>query len=100
MRELFIYYRSPRDSAARVQASVREFQARLIAAHPGLAARLMCRPVAVDGVDTWMETYSMDPTHSPRGVEAALEREIERQAAGLAPLLIGPRHVEVFEACA
>jgi hypothetical protein len=100
MRELFIYYRSPRDSAARVQAGVREFQARLAQAHPGLVARLMCRPVAVDGVDTWMETYSMDPTHSALGVEPALEREIEQQAACLAPLLIGPRHVEVFTACA
>ena len=100
MRELFIYYRSPRDAAARVMANVRDFQARLIEGHPGLAARLMRRPVDLDGVDTWMETYSMDPTHSPNGVDPALQFEIERQAAGLAPLLIGPRHVEVFEPCA
>jgi hypothetical protein len=100
MRELFIYYRTRPDSAARVRTCVRDFQARLTAGHPGLAARLMCRPESVDGATTWMETYSMDPTHSPLGVSPALALEIEQQAAGLAACLIGARHVEVFEPCA
>ena len=100
MRELFIYYRSPQDEAARVRACVHDFQARLTAGHPGLVARLMCRPGIVDGATTWMETYAMDPTHSPQGVSPALALEIEQQATCLAPCLIGMRHVEVFEACA
>lgn len=100
MSELFIYYRSPEADAARVMAHVHDFQARLTAGHPGLLARLLRRPVPVDGVDTWMETYAMDPTQHPRGISTALAREIEAQAAGLAPCLLGARHVEVFEPCA
>jgi hypothetical protein len=100
MRELFIYYRSPQDEADRVAGRVREFQARLTAGHPGLVARLMCRPEVVDGANTWMETYSMNPAHSPEGIAPALAREIEQQAACLSSCLIGERHVEVFTPCA
>lgn len=100
MRELFIYYRSPQDEATRVRVLVRELQARLTAGHPGLVARLMRRPEIVDGAHTWMETYSMNPAHSPQGVSPALAQEIEAQARCLAPCLIGTRHVEVFEPCA
>jgi hypothetical protein len=100
MRELFIYYRAPRDEAARVVYLVREFQARLTAGHPGLAARLLCRPEVVDGNHTWMETYSMNAALCPDGIGAELADAIERGASCLAPCRIGPRHVEVFAPCA
>jgi hypothetical protein len=100
MRELFIYYRSPQDEAGRLVALVQDFQARLTERHPGLAARLMCRPDVVDGVRTWMETYSMNAAISPDGISAALAQEIEDQAACLAACRIGTRHVEVFAPCA
>lgn len=100
MRELFIYYRSPQDEAANVARRVHEFQARLTAGHPGLVARLLCRPEVVDGVHTWMETYSMNPAHNSDGIVPALAAEIEAQARCLAPCLIGARHVEVFAPCA
>lgn len=100
MRELFIYYRSAEDEAAGVVGQVREFQARLTAGHPGLEARLMCRPEIVDGVHTWMETYAMNAADHPDGISAALAQEIEQQALCLVPCLIGTRHVEVFAPCA
>ncbi len=100
MHELFIYYRSREDEATRVADLALEFQARLAEGHPGLVARLLRRPEIVDGTHTWMETYSMDPVHSPNGVSPALAQEIERQAEVLRPCLAGERHVEVFTSCA
>jgi hypothetical protein len=100
MRELFIYYRSRQDEVSRVASLVLEFQSRLAATHPGLAARLLRRPEIVDGTHTWMETYSMNPMHSPNGISPALAQEIERQAEALRPCLAGERHIEVFTPCA
>jgi hypothetical protein len=100
MRELFIYYRSPHEMAARVAALAGGFQAALAARHPGLQARLLQQPEAADGMHTWMETYSMNSMTSPEGVSADLEREIEHEARVLEPCLAGPRHVEVFAPCA
>ena len=100
MHELFIYYRAHQDQAGRVASLVLEFQARLAAGHPGLAARLLRRPEIVDGTHTWMETYSMNPLHSPNGISPALAQEIERLAEALLPCLAGERHVEVFTPCA
>ncbi len=100
MRELFIYYRSPQDEADRLVALVRDFQVRLAERHPGLTARLMCRPGTVDGMRTWMETYAMNAAHCRDGISAALAQEIERQAVCLGACRIGARHVEVFTPCA
>jgi hypothetical protein len=100
MHELFIYYRSRQDEAAHVASLVREFQSRLAADHPGLVARLLRCPQIVDGTHTWMETYSMDPLHSPDGISPALAQAIEREAGVLLPCLAGGRHVEVFTPCA
>jgi hypothetical protein len=100
MRELFIYYRSPQEMAARVAALAGEFQAALVARHAGLQARLLRRPEPADGMHTWMETYSMNSMTSPEGVNADLEREIAQAARVLAPCLTGPRHIEVFTPCA
>ena len=95
-RELFIYYRLAEANTAAAAALVRTFQARLRAAEPALAARLLRRPPAADGMATWMETYALDATQRPAGIDAALQAQIEAEAAPLRPLLDGTRHTEVF----
>ena len=100
MRELFIYYRLRSIDAAAAQAAVHTYQAALRAHHPPLIARLLRRPEETDGYQTWMETYTIDPLREPAGISPELQAEIERHAQSLAPWLAGPRHTEVFIACA
>lgn len=100
MRELFIYYRSPADRQAEVVERVRAFQARLCRRHPQLVARLLRRPELRDGHQTWMETYALPTMHSPDGVSAELQQDIEVEATCLAGCIEGARHTEVFIACA
>ena len=100
MRELFVYYRVRVDDADAVLMRVRGLQARLVARHPGLTARVLRRPEAVDGSQTWMEVYALDPVQGPHGVDAGLQAAIEREAAASLPSLDGQRHAEVFVALA
>ena len=100
MRELFVYYRVRAADAAAAQAAVQRFQAQLRAQHPQLITRLLRRPDAIDGRQTWMETYATDPQHDRVGIDARLQDAIEAGARVLTPLLDGPRHTEVFIACA
>ena len=100
MREVFVYYRVRVADASAVHAAAQAMQARLRARHPGLIARLMRRADAPTGDETWMETYAVDPARAPEGVSAALEAAIAVAAIALQPLLAGPRHAEVFIACA
>lgn len=100
MRELFIYYRSQPDHAATVQARVREFQAALCRAHPGLVARLLRRPEERNGLLTWMETYAIEPMSPSRRLDDDLQRQIEQHAESLHGLIEGDRHTEVFVSCA
>ena len=98
-RELFVYYRVAAASAYGAQAAVETLQAALREAHPGLEARLLRR--RSDGpagdAETWMETYARPA--SPGGVDAALQRAIEKGAAtALAAWVDGARHGEAFEA--
>lgn len=94
--ELFIYYRADPERAEALADAVRAMQAALCREHPGLVARLLCRPELRDGLHTWMEAYAL-----PQGAsEVVLAAAIERAAAGLAPLLAGPRRAEHFIACA
>jgi Domain of unknown function (DUF4936) len=100
-RRLFIYYRvnstqlhAAIDAATRLQAALR-------ARHPGLEAQLMRRADAADSNATLMEIYAIDALASPAGIQAGLRLDIEQQAsAALAALIVGPRHVEEFDACA
>jgi hypothetical protein len=100
VRELFIYYRLQLVDAAAWQAKVLAMQRSLKSRHPGLQARLLCRPEPVDGWQTWMETYAW-PGH-PGGVSKALQDEIESlakdAAAAVSPAPL--RHIEVFAPCA
>ena len=101
MRELFIYYRVRSEQAAAALVAARSFQARLGQAFPELRMRLLQRPEATDGCQTWMETYATDPMNAPQGITPAHEAAIESMAeAALLPYLAGPRHTEVFIACA
>ncbi len=103
MRELFVYYRVARHAVAPAQTAVLAMQAQLRRKHPSLVARLLCREAlsaAEDADPTWMETYVMDPTRADGEVDLALQAEIERAANTLGSGLIGPRHTEVFIACA
>lgn len=95
MNELFIYYRARPERAPAVQAAVAQLHARLRAQHPALVARLLQRPGEDKGLQTWMETYASDA-----GIGSDLQAQIEEQAHALLPLIEGPRHVEVFIACA
>jgi len=100
MRELYVYYRVPAAAVARTEREVRALQADLRSAHPGLRARWLRRPVEPDVTETWMEIYAVDPAIAPDGIDADLEQAIASTAACRLTGIDGPRHVEVFLACA
>ena len=100
MRELYVYYRVPADAVTRTEREVRALQADLRKAHPELRARWLRRPAEPDVPQTWMEVYATDPSFAPDGVNADLEQAIVTSAARCLTGIEGPRHVEVFFACA
>ena len=100
MRELYVYYRVPERDAVEAEADAVRLQAALRTKTPGLLTRLLRRPVASDGFTTWMEVYAMDAVVEPAGVGASLQADIEREAERHLTRIAGPRHVEVFVACA
>lgn len=57
-RRLYVYYRVPQAQLVATVAAVRQVQAALAAAHPGLQAELLRRPELRDGDVTLMETYA------------------------------------------
>lgn len=85
MVDLYVYYKVREQDAARLEPLVRAMQARL-----GHAAQLKRRPLAADGLQTWMEVYP--------AADAAFSGALERAAreAGLESLIQGPRRAEVF----
>ncbi len=101
-RELFIYYKVRGAAAAAALVAVHALQQQLRAEHPALVARLLRRPGEADGLQTWMETYSIGAGNADapndEGVDAELQMQIERAAAVLAPYLASPRRLEVFVA--
>ena len=96
MRELFVYYRVRSADTAAAHAAVRAMQHGLRQTHPGLATRLLTRAGEGDGLQTWMETYSL--AGSAEGIAPGIETQIEARAASWSDLLAGPRHVEAFVA--
>lgn len=102
--ELYIYYRAADHQAQAVRCAVTDMQAALRQEIPGLRARLLRRCDAAEGLDTWMETYSVSSASRGDGVsnvvKDALRSAIEQRAAVWAHLISGVRHVEVFEPCA
>ena len=100
MRELYVYYRVPATATARTERELAEMQTFLRAAHPGLRARWLRQPAEAGDMQTWMETYAVDPGVAPEGIDSSLEQAIESAAAERLTGIAGPRHVEVFLACA
>ncbi len=99
--ELFIYYRAAAHQAAAITAAVGSMHSALRLEMPELRVRLLRRPLVNDaGEHTWMETYALDPISHPAGVDASCAKLIERHAANWSDLRSGPRHQELFEACA
>ena len=86
---LFIYYKVNADQHHTLAPRVRELQSHLQTRHPGLSCELLQRPVAAQGIETWMESY-----RHPTGVDDQLAAAIE--AAALAASLPLPRHTERF----
>ena len=96
MRELFIYYRVHVAGEATACDIVSTFQAELRRRFPGLSTRLLRRPQALDGTQTWMEVYAVDALKNAGGITVEIEREIAAVALALAPCMEGGRHVEAF----
>ena len=89
MADLYVYYKVRLDNTARLELLVRAMQSRLAAQH-GVAVQVKRRPEAKDGMQTWMEVYpAVDNDFT-----AALAQAV--RAAGLADLIEGPRHTEMF----
>ena len=98
MRELFVWYRVRAERVDAAFESVRAMQRSLMAAWPGLQARLLTRADAA-GVPTWMETYARATgPGSGDGIDRALEVAIESAARRLDALIEGERHSEAFDA--
>jgi hypothetical protein len=89
MFDLYVYYKVRAENAARLEPLVRVMQARLAQRLSG-AVQLKRRPEARDGLQTWMEVYQ----NADEAFRAALEHA--GLDAGLAGLVEGPRHTEVF----
>lgn len=87
--DLYVYYKLKAASSADALLAARAMQARL-AARWGIAGQLKHRPGAEAGLSTWMEVYPAVPP----GFQDSLQAEAD--AAGLAALAVGGRHVEVF----
>jgi Domain of unknown function (DUF4936) len=85
-RRLYVYYRVAEAQLPATVLAVRQVQAALVAAHPGLQAELLRRPELRDGEVTLMETYAGPLTDT---LHAAIT-----QATSALPQ---PRHSEQFD---
>jgi hypothetical protein len=89
MIDLYVYYKVRAQNASRLEPLVRAMQARLCA-KLGVAGNLKRRPEAHDGMQTWMEVY-------PAVADTfAASLEVAAGEAGMAGLIEGGRHAEVF----
>ena len=86
---LYIYYQVGDAHAATLLPQVRAMQAALAAEH-GIKAGLKRRPESEQGLQTWMEIY----TNAAPDFGATLDAAVT--AAGVAHLVHGSRHTEVF----
>ena len=99
-RRLFIYYRVDATQAGEAVEAAARMQSALRERHPQLRAELL-RRADDDAHATLMETYALDASTSPAGIDGALRADIESRAAeAMARWIVGTRHVEEFDACA
>lgn len=100
-QELFVYYKAEVAHEAAVTSAVSLMQSALRLENECLRARLLRRPMAdASHLHTWMEIYSIDGPHQHDGIDEPCVALIERHAQAWSELRCGPRHLEVFEACA
>jgi len=86
---LYIYYQVGDAHAATLLPQVRAMQAALAAEH-GIKAGLKRRPESEQGLQTWMEIYENAGPAFGAALAAAAD------AAGIARLIDGRRHTEMF----
>lgn len=99
-RQVFVYWRVASADARVAMQAMRDLQRRLQGQYPGLRAGLYVRSEPSASEATLMETYAVGAMYAAQGLDADLQRHIERAGAALLlPWLRGARHVEVFEAC-
>lgn len=94
---LFIYYKVESAQAQTLRDRVQSMQRSLCQQLPGLMAQMLVR-VDAHPHQTWMEVYQ-----HPQGVDAAMQKQIDRAALAMQAETcgqLGPRHVEVFAPCA
>ncbi|HET8869498.1 MAG TPA: DUF4936 family protein [Aquabacterium sp.] len=94
---LFVYYKVESARAEQLKARVQSMQHALKAQYPQLDAKMLVR-VDAHPHQTWLEVYQ-----HPDGIDSSLQREIDRAALSIQTESfgqLGPRHVEVFAACA
>ena len=95
--ELYVYYGVAASSLPATVDAVRALQRRLCAQHLGLKARVLQRSDDTSEFITLMEIYAFeDGAH--RGIDDTLRAHIDAAASVVAAWLIGPRHVECFDA--
>jgi hypothetical protein len=100
-QELFVYYKAEVAHEAAVVTAASRMQSALRLEHGSLRARLLRRPMAdASHQHTWMEIYSIDGAHQYDGIDGACVALIEQHAQAWSELRSGPRHLEVFDACA
>jgi Domain of unknown function (DUF4936) len=91
-RQLFIYWKTPAETADAAQAAAATMQSGLRVAMPGLQARLFRRSEAAGAQVTVMETYAM----TGASLTPAQQDQIALAASTLAAWCPQGRHVEVF----
>lgn len=89
MRDLYIYYQVREADAPALLPRVAAMQAALARQH-GVTGQLKRRPETQQGLQTWMEVYPSTGEAFGAALAAAAEQ------AGLAALIAGARHIEVF----
>jgi hypothetical protein len=89
MNDLYIYYKVRDANANQLEMHLRIMQAE-IGANTGVYGDIKRRPLAKDGVQTWMECYLA----TAAGFEQTLNEAVRE--AGLAEFIEGERHCETF----
>jgi hypothetical protein len=89
MNDLYVYYKVRKEHADQLEMHLRIMQAE-IGANTGIYGDIKRRPLAKDGVQTWMESYLA----TAAGFEQTLDAAVRE--AGLAAWIDGERHCEIF----
>ena len=89
MVDLYIYYQVRAEHAPALAPRMQALQARLRASH-GIAGRLLRRPEASAGLQTWMEVYPA----TEDGFDAVLAQALDD--AAVSAMIEGQRHIEIF----